>query len=226
MKKLFPLMIVLSIFAKETLAQQFPSAPEGVTFILSHVDEPSTDNGWTYRAWGTLSEDEPGLIDWNASNSTISILIDGNEYWGSGGQHFTGDTLNLAWTVYGVQPGVPTVVTAYFNQYVDGGWIGDPIEWQEIASIPFSPEGIATGIRNAQTTKLSVYPNPTSNDVVVTGFKDVDEQIFLFDLLGNVVLRVQTNKLEKVSIGLSELPAGMYILQTSKGSLKITKTGI
>lgn len=220
-------MIVLSIFAKEALAQQFPAPPAGVVFTLSHVEEPSVDNNWQHKAFATVSETEPGLVDWTRYSAFIEAEDSNGTLWASSpGVYLGSDSSNIRWTLNNINPSENYVLWGYFNQHISSGGSGAPVEWQGTSSIPYNSVGLTTGVQDLETSKLNVYPNPTSTDVVVTGFKDVDEQIFLFDLLGNVVLRVQTNKLEKVSIGLSELPAGMYILQTSKGSLKITKTGI
>lgn len=124
------------------------------------------------------------------------------------------------------------------NQIVVGvevGWFdvsggGNPIlvditySEMDTVDLPLVITG-TSNLSDGEFESLTVYPNPTSTDVVVTGFRDVDDEIFVYDLLGNVVLRKRTNKLDRVSISLIKLPAGMYILRTNTGVVKITKTG-
>lgn len=70
-------------------------------------------------------------------------------------------------------------------------------------------------------TKITTYPNPVRNTLFISGIDDI-EQVFLTDLMGQIILKTNDNRLE-----LSSLPNGVYIItiknSTSTWQRKIVK---
>ncbi len=60
--------------------------------------------------------------------------------------------------------------------------------------------------------RIHYYPNPARDNIRLSGLGDSEAEVWLFDLNGRMVKYVSAVKNEE-SISLSELPAGMYILQ-------------
>jgi hypothetical protein len=88
--------------------------------------------------------------------------------------------------------------------------------------------GTVTGIaENGMTATISVYPNP-ANETIGIGFSRLGDQsvsLKIVDALGREVIFLPEVKVsDPIRIGISELPAGHYLLlvNTSKG--RITKT--
>ncbi len=71
-----------------------------------------------------------------------------------------------------------------------------------------------TGIQNLvrETENISTYPNPTSSILSIDSRNSGKiESITIFDLLGNKVLDIKTNNLEKINVDVSMLTSGSYI---------------
>jgi hypothetical protein len=78
------------------------------------------------------------------------------------------------------------------------------------SSIITSVEGMAS------TNAISVYPNPTRDMLFVRSENGAALRVELYDILGNRVL--SQNITDNRPIGVSHLPAGMYVLRTFEGS--------
>ncbi len=66
-----------------------------------------------------------------------------------------------------------------------------------------------------EATKLTVYPNPTFNELIVelssTQYAQADKQVMLYDLLGRKVLEKEMNRAQ-VTLDLSNLASATYFL--------------
>jgi hypothetical protein len=70
-------------------------------------------------------------------------------------------------------------------------------------------EEIKPGI---ETEKTEIYPNPTSENITVKHSKDV-KQLTIYNVVGDIVVSVQNNSNAQTQLDLSNLAAGIYILQ-------------
>jgi hypothetical protein len=78
----------------------------------------------------------------------------------------------------------------------------------------------ATGVTNVngENTQLGVYPNPVQQEMVVTiGGVVTNGTVSVLDMTGKV-LKTQTVNSNTAKISVSELPAGMYIVQYTDDS--------
>jgi hypothetical protein len=74
------------------------------------------------------------------------------------------------------------------------------------------PVGI---IENPQTTKLIVYPNPTTGELRITNYKLRITNVEIFDIYGKKLKAKSRKQKEKneIVIDISELPAGIYFVK-------------
>jgi hypothetical protein len=75
----------------------------------------------------------------------------------------------------------------------------------------------ATAIGDVQATQIQVYPNPATNMVNVTGIA-AETQISLTNTQGQVVLTRNAEAGASVQIDISNLSAGVYLLQAKDAS--------
>jgi hypothetical protein len=69
-------------------------------------------------------------------------------------------------------------------------------------------------------SSLKVYPNPANNVITVDSFKTI-ESITIVNLLGQEVILKNTNS-ESVTLDISSLQNGIYILKTTVGGSTAT----
>ncbi|MBQ0070144.1 MAG: T9SS type A sorting domain-containing protein [Bacteroidales bacterium] len=81
-----------------------------------------------------------------------------------------------------------------------------------------------TGVKDVTTTvtKVSTYPNPTSDMLNVNAGKTINE-VNVYDLAGKVVAKVQGNGENAVSVDLSSLAKGIYVVNVDGVSSKVIK---
>ncbi len=75
---------------------------------------------------------------------------------------------------------------------------------------------------NTSVTEIGYYPNPVKNSLTVINLED-HKEIQLFDLAGREVNISPISNLNKVTIDMTTVAVGSYILKTSKGTIKIVK---
>lgn len=98
----------------------------------------------------------------------------------------------------------------------DKGWYIDNINWK-----PVTISDVATN----EVSKISIYPNPTSNYLNIKNEDNVPLDISIFDLSGNVL--IENNRFLGKSINLSDLQTGVYLLKMNyKDFSKIEKLTI
>lgn len=85
---------------------------------------------------------------------------------------------------------------------------------------------VPLGISDFDSSSLVVYPNPASN-LVQIGLANTTEQInkvVLYDILGKTVKTVSTIGTENLTIDVSDLSRGVYLIEMStENNLKLTK---
>lgn len=82
----------------------------------------------------------------------------------------------------------------------------------EIHSLPDN-----VGLRSTETGNIAIYPNPTTDQVTVTGLPE-GSLIELYNAYGRLII-LSTHQ----PINLSTLPSGLYLLRTTVGTAKVIK---
>tara|TARA_R110002049_G_scaffold127617_1_gene284430 strand:- start:2175 stop:2909 length:735 start_codon:yes stop_codon:yes gene_type:complete len=95
--------------------------------------------------------------------------------------------------------------------------------------------GSFTPFTNANCTVLNVhddnlksafkiYPNPTSDYVIIENNKQLSASVSVFNVLGKEVLKTEESSFLKLKLNLSSLKAGVYLLQTkSKNAVNTSR---
>ncbi len=90
----------------------------------------------------------------------------------------------------------------------------------------YSHSGIQTVSTNLQKEHLLTYPNPTNNQVTISGSRNELTQMHVFNLLGqdvtNEAILIEKNT-TNIVLSLSNLQSGMYFLKTATTVSKIYK---
>lgn len=227
----------------------FKSIDQGLNWTVTQ--SPITDFGGTISGSYSFSDTTKGLL--LASNGTLYKTINGGTNWlpltftgniGNRNIEYIPGTSELV--SVGTTPNASISYTAYSTN--------DGLTWTEVMSGTqvttlkfkdgslgfgggFTTSSTAGGIYKytgtvlgteafASLKNLIAYPNPTSNLLYVNG-KNITE-ITLFDLSGKQVLHKKTSTTDNVSLDVSSLSTGMYLLYAIdttglKSSLKFSK---
>ena len=83
----------------------------------------------------------------------------------------------------------------------------------------------ATGVEFVEQATVTVYPNPASDYVRVSGAADKPQAVKLFDITGKVMPAPCTHENDKIKIDISSLHQGIYFIQVARpdGSLSTHK---
>jgi hypothetical protein len=80
----------------------------------------------------------------------------------------------------------------------------------------------------SECPEVSVFPNPTTDGLNISfhNNEEISVQVILFDALGNLLQRIETNVLsdEIITCDLMNYAAGIYVLQIQLGSGSSMKT--
>lgn len=87
----------------------------------------------------------------------------------------------------------------------------------EIHSLPNS-----TGVSLVEAGGLAVHPNPATDNVTVSGV-EAGSTLDLLDMTGRKVMTIEGNGQNTVTLDLSRLNPGLYLLRTANGTAKILK---
>ena len=87
----------------------------------------------------------------------------------------------------------------------------------EIHSLPNS-----TGVTPVEARHLSVHPNPATDHMMVTGV-EAGSTLDLLDMTGRKVMTMEGKEGNSVTMDLSDLKPGLYLLRTANGTAKILK---
>ena len=77
------------------------------------------------------------------------------------------------------------------------------------------------GITKSPDSDLSLYPNPAVDYVTITGLKNVN-RLEIMDLTGKVLRIIEVTG-EELTVNISDLQAGIYILRTANQTMKFIK---
>ncbi|MGQ2985448.1 T9SS type A sorting domain-containing protein [Flavobacterium sp.] len=142
---------------------------------------------------------EDDFIDFANPNFVESITSEGSHNVTFDLTPFTGRSITLMW--------YHNSTLTYGNGYLI------------IDDIVVTAENTA-GVKEILMPKLSVYPNPATDKVTVSGLQD-DTLVSIYTVSGQKVKDVVAKG--DTSIDVSSLAKGMYFLNTAKGSAKIIK---
>jgi GEVED domain/Secretion system C-terminal sorting domain len=73
------------------------------------------------------------------------------------------------------------------------------------------------------TNALVVLPNPATSEIKVESNTNIVQPIYIFDILGKEVMRIQPNSANSIVIDISKLSAGVYQLKLAKEQVSFTK---
>jgi len=73
---------------------------------------------------------------------------------------------------------------------------------------------------------MKIYPNPATNNIQITGFSQVENEVELTisDLIGNVILNKWYNvQSESINVKIDDLPTGIYLAELQQGDKHLIK---
>ena len=117
----------------------------------------------------------------------------------------------------------PSVVSSSGDSYNNGGFIMD-YTLGEIVVETFSnnanilTQGFHQGVIKVNTSvenidiKTKVYPNPTTNFLIVELEKNVNAELLVYDINGKIVIKGKLNEEQKKQLDFSFLNQGNYFL--------------
>lgn len=84
-----------------------------------------------------------------------------------------------------------------------------------------------TSLNDKSIALLNIYPNPTSDNVVIDNSNNTIYSLKIYDLLGNVLqTKTYTSNNSEIIIDFSDYYDGIYIIETEDGYKKITRQKI
>jgi hypothetical protein len=116
--------------------------------------------------------------------------------------------------------------------YDDDPYVDEAIAWVDQVTFIVNSENLvlngsfeswpSVGIGEmAEENVLSVYPNPTSDHLSVTGLSEMD-RVVLQNVLGQTVLHAETNAQDQIKLNLNGLDKGMYFVTGYSGNRVVT----
>lgn len=84
----------------------------------------------------------------------------------------------------------------------------------EIGCLSFSPQSTSTdnSLQILDNSRFSVFPNPASEIIRITGLKNVKGLIRILSIRGEILQSKKTN-MSMININISSLPNGVYLCQ-------------
>ncbi|NOX87208.1 MAG: T9SS type A sorting domain-containing protein [Chlorobi bacterium] len=202
-----PNRITILIADSLTFDNVWANKPYFVTFNvdMSNADpfDPNTDD--VYIAGSMAAWQQPGTIPElklvpspdNTMVYTITLLMYRGEY---------------QYKYFRVIDGAPS--------WDNGEWNGEPnrlvtVDTSMVVNDVWADINAGIFDRKAEFT-YDMYPNPVTNTLTLSGINDVNK-IEIFDVRGKVVRSIEVNS-EKVSVNLSDLQSGVYIISLRNSS--------
>ena len=210
----FLLFILIGIFTGNTVEAQNEHnvwlTTANQEYIYNGVSEETTPH-----LYGTLHDPEDQVDSWFEASASV-YNMDGNHIYNRAGIQLGGDSLNIRWNL-GNQVLEGQSYTLVFNLIKwNEGW--STYEWftsdTAVITIDYL---IVTDVEEIEPSNFSVYPNPASDQITITGMFDQDELIFVFDPAGKLIMSIPANGLKQINV--SSLSPGMYTVRTSKENL-------
>ncbi len=175
--------------------------------IFSFALKGAFDNGATIQAY-VLTNYTTGQNPWDATKTELSFQLptvppDNYGEWGNSGNidlsAYTNQSIHIAFKYSGSDGAVKNTTT-----------------WQ-IDSVKVVAEA-ATPVKEQESSRISVYPNPAKSLVYVSGVDVNNVSIQLYNYLGSLVQIRQKSTTDTYSIDISNLPKGLYIIRATNKS--------
>ncbi len=84
--------------------------------------------------------------------------------------------------------------------------------------------GLAIQNENLKTKSIvSIFPNPATNEIKITNLSPSENQISLFNLLGQQVKSIRVSNVQSTILPVADLPAGMYVVTIFDGEKIVCK---
>jgi ELWxxDGT repeat protein len=127
--------------------------------------------------------------------------------------------IRYSWSVTGgsiVENNHADIRVNWSNRYGDGQvsvTAADTVSGcRTFATFPVSISGV-TGIETNESTLLSVYPNPTHDEIAVISKLNQPAQLQVYDVVGKKYLHQQLTPNQQQNLSLRNFPAGVYIFK-------------
>lgn len=159
----------------------------------------------------------------SAAGPEGSLSAPGNEVKTIGGGNFVTHTSagisasggSKSWTFTwnsGTAPDQTTVYTAVNFANSDGGTSGDAIGTEEL----MLSKDQAVDLAEAAVPEISVYPNPASDYIAVAGSANLEGDLMIYSLKGELIKRIASNELNN-DIFVGNLKSGAYLITDQGG---------
>lgn len=144
---------------------------------------------------------------------------------------------------YGLKYFVSTTMTSEVQNWLDTplsnfGWVlqGDETKAQtakqflsrETGDATTSPllkvyytAGVPTGINSELAASFTTFPNPATDYVTVSFAKASSEKVFIYNTCGGLVKSAQANNEETLTIDLSGITSGIYLIKAGSHTSKL-----
>lgn len=203
--------------------------------LTSFVDSTADIKEYSYQYRVTTSDNcynESNIDSSNAIN-TILLKIDNsgvlswNNY--TIGDSLATDTINVwrmtpdkAWAkIATLNPSQTTFTDTLLNtflvvnykieaQILEGKNCFNAVKKSVFSNSVFVSE---TGLKNESMRLLSLFPNPTSGKLYLSGSNDKIQPVYIYDILGQLVFETSLKPIITNEIDLSNLTNGMYIIK-------------
>jgi len=117
----------------------------------------------------------------------------------------------------------PSVISSSGNSYSNGGvnmdyTLGEIVVETHSNSTTILTQGFHQGVLKVNTSvenfdiKTKVYPNPTTNFLIVELEKNVNADILVYDINGKIVIKDRLNNEQQKQLDFSFLKQGNYLL--------------
>jgi hypothetical protein len=215
---LYLLLLATFAFPKNTFAQN----GHNVWITTAHQDYiyNSVAGETTPHLYGTLHDPDNETDSW--FEASISVYDEEwNHLYDRTEVNLGGDTLNLRWNL-----GNEVIAGEDYNLVFNlvqwtSDWSSPPLWNTTDTAVIVVDYPLLTEIEEepvAEEPELLAYPNPTFGPVTVSGLsKDVDEQIFVYDTQGRLVLQSPAYGKQTLQLDLSSLKNGMYLIKLPSG---------
>ncbi|WP_299664964.1 T9SS type A sorting domain-containing protein [uncultured Polaribacter sp.] len=214
MKKKLLLLTAISLISLSSLKSQtmsnlvFESAITPTTTTVSLTfDFDGVSEGDKFE-WQLIIAKADGTPDWGQRNIAYETAI----------------------TPINSGSGTQTVTFGIYNNPVDGEvftWAGKITLASDGSDTGYNNSGNLVTISNTASVdevaqnKITMYPNPSS-DILNISNKNLDiKSISIFSLIGKKVMEFESNDKELISVDISKLSKGIYLVST--GDKKIAK---
>ena len=117
----------------------------------------------------------------------------------------------------------PSVISSSGDSYNNGGVImdytlGEIVVETHINSTTILTQGFHQGILKVNTSvenidiKTKIYPNPTTNFLIIELEENVNAELLVYDINGKIVIKDKLNEEQKKQLDFSFLNQGNYLL--------------